>query len=244
MKRTITFILISFSIYQATSQQITKTNNNMKNISESLSKSIAGQTFSELPYKYDALEPYFDKMTMEIHHSKHHKAYFDNMMSIVEKNKEFGSIKLIELFKNMSKYPVGLRNNAGGFYNHLLFWNLLSTDSKPLKDGKLKEAIVRDFGSYEQFKLKFEDAAKSRFGSGWAWLVLTSDKKLVITSTPNQDNPYMDVAEIKGTPIIALDVWEHAYYLKYQNRRADYVSAFWNVIDWEKAEILYSDVSK
>ncbi len=139
---------------------------------------------------------------------------------------------------------MGLRNNAGGFYNHLLFWNLLTPEPKPLNEGKLKEAIVRDFGSIEEFKTKFEDAAKSRFGNGWAWLVYTDQKKLVISSTANQDNPYMDVAEIKGIPIIGLDVWEHAYYLKYQNRRPDYVSAFWNVIDWEAVELLYTEATK
>lgn len=160
MKRLIAFTLISLSIQYVSSQTITKTNNNMKNISESLSKSIAEQKFSELPYKYDALEPYFDKMTMEIHHSKHHRAYYDNMMSIVEKNKEFGSIKLMDLFKNMSKYPVGLRNNAGGFYNHLLFWNLLSSDSKSLREGKLKEAITRILAPLSSLKLNLKRPLK------------------------------------------------------------------------------------
>lgn len=239
MKTTITIVLMIFMIYNVTGQQTSKKINNMKQISEALSTSITTQTFSDLPYAYESLEPYIDKMTMEIHHTKHHKAYYTNMIAAVANNKELGGVKLSDLFKNMSKYPMGLRNNAGGFFNHLLFWNLLTPESKPLMEGKFIEAIVRDFGTMEQFKTKFEDAAKSRFGSGWVWLVLTEEKKLVISSTANQDNPYMDIAEVKGIPIIALDVWEHAYYLKYQNRRPDYISAFWNVIDWNVAEHLY-----
>lgn len=244
MKTTITIVLMMFMIYNVTGQQPNKKSNNMKQISEALSKSIASQTFSNLPYTYESIEPYIDKMTMEIHHSKHHKAYYTNMIAAVANNQELGSEKLSDLFKNMSKYPMGLRNNAGGFFNHLLFWNLLTPESKPLMDGKFKEAIVRDFGSMEQLITKFEDAAKSRFGSGWVWLVLTEEKKLVISSTANQDNPYMDIAEVKGIPVIALDVWEHAYYLKYQNRRPDYISAFWNVIDWGAVELLYEEAVK
>ncbi len=241
MKTKIIIALMTLISFSATGQQINKKKDNMKQISEALNKSISAQIFSDLPYSYESLEPYFDKATMEIHHSKHHKAYYTNMMGAIATNQGWGDVKLIDLFKNMSKYPMVLRNNGGGFFNHLLFWNILTPEAKPLMDGKLKEAIVRDFGSIDQFKTKFEDAAKSRFGSGWAWLILTEDKKLAITSTANQDNPYMDIAEVKGTPIIALDVWEHAYYLKYQNRRPDYISAFWNVIDWNAVEHLYTE---
>ena len=244
MKKIIIIALVTFIIYNVNGQQTNKKPNIMKQISEVLSVKISEQKFSDLPYAYEALEPHFDKATMEIHYSKHHKAYYTNMLAAVANNQELSDLKLSDLFKNMSKYPMGLRNNAGGFFNHLLFWNLLTPDAKPLKEGKFKEAIVRDFGSMEQFKTKFEEAAKTRFGSGWAWLVFTADKKLVISSTPNQDNPYMDITEVKGTPIIALDVWEHAYYLKYQNRRPDYISAFWNVIDWSAVEILFLEASK
>lgn len=244
MKKIIIIALVTFISYNVNGQQTKKKPNIMKQISEVLSMKISEQKFSDLPYAYESLEPHFDKATMEIHHSKHHKAYYTNMLAAVANNQELGDLKLSDLFKNMSKYPVGLRNNAGGFFNHLLFWNLLTPDAKPLKEGKFKEAILRDFGSMEQFKTKFEEAAKTRFGSGWAWLVFTADKKLVISSTPNQDNPYMDITDVKGTPIIALDVWEHAYYLKYQNRRPDYISAFWNVIDWSAVEILFLEASK
>lgn len=223
------------------SQKQLKSTKTMNHIIAPLSGRVSDQQFSELPYSFDALEPHFDKLTMEIHYSKHHKAYFNNMIDAVKMDENAGSISLLSLFKNISKYPIVLRNNAGGFYNHLLFWNILSPNSKLVPQGKLLEAITRDFGSFEEFKIKFDNAAKSRFGSGWAWLVVTEDKKLVITSTPNQDNPYMDVADVKGVPVLALDVWEHAYYLKFQNRRPDYIASFWNVVDWDAVESLFEN---
>lgn len=233
----IAIILLSFGGF---SQQQKKTNN-MNHIIAPLSGLLSDQKFPELPYSFDALEPHFDKLTMEIHYSKHHKAYYNNMMDALKLDEKAGSTSLLSLFKNISKFPIVLRNNVGGFYNHLLFWNILTPNSKLKPERKLAEAIVRDFGSFEEFKAKFDNAAKSRFGSGWAWLVVTEDKKLVITSTPNQDNPYMDVSEVKGIPILTLDVWEHAYYLKFQNRRPDYIASFWNVVDWVTVESLFEN---
>jgi len=235
---TIVIILLSFRGF---SQKQTQKTNLMNHIIAPLNAQVSSQQFPELPYSFDALEPHFDKLTMEIHYSKHHKAYFNNMIDAVKMDENAGSTSLLSLFKNISKHPIALRNNAGGFYNHLMFWNILSPNSKLKPQGKLLEAILRDFGTFEEFKIKFDNAAKSRFGSGWAWLVVTEDKKLAITSTPNQDNPYMDVSDVKGVPVLALDVWEHAYYLKFQNRRPDYIASFWNVVDWDAVELLFEN---
>jgi Fe-Mn family superoxide dismutase len=195
-----------------------------------------------LPYPYDALEPHIDRTTMEIHHGKHHQAYVTNLNKALEGVKD-APATLEELLKNVSKYPAAVRNNGGGHWNHTFFWNILrpsvSANSASAPYGKLGDAIVSAFGSFEKFKEQFSNAGKDRFGSGWAWLIVGADKKLAVTSTPNQDNPLMDVAEVKGTPIVAIDVWEHAYYLKYQNRRPEYLAAFWNVVNWDKAEELY-----
>ena len=185
-----------------------------------------------LPYDFKALEPHIDAMTMEIHYSRHHKAYVDNLNKACADNKiKAGSLE--ELLSNVSKYPAAVRNNGGGHFNHSLFWRLMKTNGGGLPTGPDAEAINTSFGSFEAMKTKFSEAAKSRFGSGWAWLVVR-DGKLDIGSTPNQDNPLMDVADVKGTPILGIDVWEHAYYLHYQNRRPDYVAAFWNVINWNE----------
>ena len=179
---------------------------------------------------YNALEPYIDAMTMEIHHTKHHAAYTNNLNNAI-KDSENENKSIEEILKNISKYPMVVRNNGGGYYNHNVFWEIMSPNGGGEPKGDLLQAILKDFGSFEKFKESFNNAAATRFGSGWAWLV-NQNGKLVISSTPNQDNPLMDVAEIKGTPILAIDVWEHAYYLKYQNRRPEYINAFWNVIDW------------
>lgn len=189
--------------------------------------------FANLPYSYDALEPHIDKMTMEIHHTKHHKAYYDKFTAGLQ-GTEFENKPIEEIFKNISKAPSVLRNNGGGYYNHNLFWEILGPNGGGNPTGAMAEAINKSFGSFEEFKTKFNDAAANRFGSGWAWLCVKQDKSLSICSTPNQDNPLMDVTECQGTPIMGLDVWEHAYYLKYQNRRPDYINAFWNVINWKK----------
>jgi Fe-Mn family superoxide dismutase len=194
-----------------------------------------------LPYSFEALEPSIDRLTMEIHHDRHHKAYVDNLNKAVI-NTEMATRNLETLLSSISKCPVAVRNNGGGHWNHSFFWQLLSPiKSNPSKE--LSNQIQKDFGSFENFKTEFTKAAVSRFGSGWAW-VLFKDGKLVITSTPNQDNPLMDVAEMKGSPILALDVWEHAYYLKYQNKRADYINAFWNILNWDFVSSQFAKINK
>ncbi|WP_041257349.1 superoxide dismutase [Fibrella aestuarina] len=191
-----------------------------------------------LPYPSDALEPNIDKQTMEIHHGKHHNAYVTNLNNAIA-GTEMENLSIDELVANVSKYPVAVRNNGGGHFNHTLFWNILSANGGGQPTGQLAEAINQKFGSFDAFKEEFTKAATTRFGSGWAWLIVTPAGELAVTSTPNQDNPLMDVADTKGTPIIGLDVWEHAYYLKYQNKRPDYIAAFWNVVDWNAAEAAY-----
>ncbi|MEZ0610712.1 superoxide dismutase [Fibrella sp. WM1] len=191
-----------------------------------------------LPYPSDALEPNIDKQTMEIHHGKHHNAYVTNLNNAIA-GTEMENLSIDELVANVSKYPVAVRNNGGGHFNHTLFWNILSANGGGQPTGQLAEAIDQKFGSFDAFKEEFTKAATTRFGSGWAWLIVTPAGELAVTSTPNQDNPLMDVADTKGTPIIGLDVWEHAYYLKYQNKRPDYIAAFWNVVDWNAAETAY-----
>jgi Fe-Mn family superoxide dismutase len=185
-------------------------------------------TLPALPYAFDALEPHIDKLTMEIHHDRHHKAYVDNLNKALP-----GTTKsLEELLATVSSQPVAVRNNGGGHWNHSFFWQLLAPATGKQPSAALLAQIQKDFGSLDNLKAEFGKAATSRFGSGWAWLIV-KDGKLVISSTANQDNPLMDVAEVKGKPILTLDVWEHAYYLKYQNKRADYINAFWNVVNWD-----------
>lgn len=214
-------------------------NNNKKDIAMT---TINKLEFHNLPYAYDALEPFIDKMTMEIHHSKHHKAYYDNMMNAV-KGTDMESKTLEEVFSNVSKYPAAVRNNGGGYYNHNLYWEVMKVNGgKP--SAKLEAAIVKTFGSMDELKKQFTDAGKTRFGSGWAWLSVDKDGKLFVSSTPNQDNPLMDVADKKGTPILGMDVWEHAYYLKFQNKRPDYTEAFWSVINWEAVSKKYDSIVK
>jgi superoxide dismutase, Fe-Mn family len=191
-----------------------------------------------LPYKYEALEPHIDTLTMQIHYSKHHQAYVDKLNDAL-KNHAGEKKGLEEILKTISKYSPAVRNNGGGHYNHSLFWKLITPNGGGIPTGKLADAINTNFGDLEKMKQLFNDAAKSRFGSGWAWLIKGSEGKLEICSTPNQDNPLMDIAEIKGQPILALDVWEHAYYLKHQNKRADYITAWWNVVNWEAAGKLF-----
>lgn len=185
-----------------------------------------------LPYATDALEPHIDKQTMEIHHGKHHQAYVTNLNKALEGKPEAGQ-GIEEIVKNISKFPPAVRNNGGGHYNHSLFWEVIGPNKGGEPKGELAEAINAAFGSFADFKTKFAEAGTTRFGSGWAWLSVGADKKLVVSSTPNQDNPLMDIAEVKGTPILGMDVWEHAYYLKYQNRRPDYIAAFWSVVNWD-----------
>jgi len=191
----------------------------------------------DLPYAYDALEPHIDAQTMQIHHGKHHQAYVDNLNKALA-GTDGENKTLEELMANISAYPAAVRNNGGGHYNHTLFWTVLGPNAGGQPTGELAEAINSAFGSFEEFKEKFNNAAATRFGSGWAWLCV-SNGKLSICSTPNQDNPLMDVADCKGTPIFGVDVWEHSYYLKYQNRRPEYLKAIWNVVNWQEVEKRY-----
>ncbi|MBK7968691.1 MAG: superoxide dismutase [Bacteroidetes bacterium] len=187
----------------------------------------------KLPYAFNALEPHIDARTMEIHHGKHHQAYVTNLNNAIA-GTEAEKMSIEEICANISKFPMAIRNNGGGHYNHSLFWNILTPNASQAPSGALADAINPAFGNLDDFKTKFAAAGATRFGSGWAWLTKNSAGKLEISSTPNQDNPLMDLAEVKGTPILGLDVWEHAYYLHYQNRRPDYISAFWNVINWDE----------
>lgn len=192
-------------------------------------------TLPALPYAFDALEPHIDALTMEIHHDRHHKAYVDNLNKAIE-GTDAAELSLEALMANISKYPAAVRNNGGGHYNHSLFWTVLGAEGGQASE-KLAAAI-ETLGGMDALKEKLAAAGATRFGSGWAWLIV-KDGQLEVTSTPNQDNPLMDVAEVKGTPILGIDVWEHAYYLKYQNKRPDYLSAIWNVINWEEVSKRY-----
>lgn len=197
-------------------------------------------TLPELPYAYDALEPHIDARTMEIHHTKHHQAYINNLNAALEKHPELADKPLHELLADLNSVPADIRtavrNNGGGHYNHSLFWNFLTADGKGKPEGELAEAIDKAFGSFDDFKKEFSAAAGARFGSGWAWLIADKDKNLKIVSTANQDTPLED-----GTPLLGLDVWEHAYYLNYQNRRPDYVAAFFNVVNWDTVATALKD---
>lgn len=188
----------------------------------------------KLNYAYNALEPHIDARTMEIHHTKHHQAYVTNLNNAIA-GTELEKMSIEEILKNVSKHSMAVRNNGGGHWNHTMFWEIMKPNGGGEPSGDLAAAINSAFGSFANFKDEFSKAAAARFGSGWAWLIV-QDGKLVVCSTPNQDNPLMDIAEVKGTPILGLDVWEHAYYLHYQNRRPDYIAAFWNVINWEEVE--------
>lgn len=191
---------------------------------------ISGHVFPALPYAYDALEPYIDARTMELHYDKHHRGYFKKFMAAID-DTALETTSMVDIFATVTKHGDAVRNNGGGYYNHHLFWESLSPE-KSEPSAKILSSIVKNFGSFDQFKAEFSKAAKTRFGSGWAWLILDQDKNLQITSTANQDNPLMDDAAVKGIPLLTIDVWEHAYYLHYQNRRGDYIDAFWNIINW------------
>jgi len=192
----------------------------------------------DLPYSFDALEPHIDAKTMEIHHDKHHGGYVTKLNNAIEGTPQ-ADMSLEELMKNVGSLSTGVRNNGGGHYNHSLFWSVMSPDGGGTPSGDLAAAIDKSFGSLDKFKEDFNNAAATRFGSGWAWLIVDDSGALKVTSTPNQDNPAMDIAEVKGTPILGLDVWEHAYYLNYQNKRPEYISAFWNVINWDEVSKRY-----
>ena len=200
-------------------------------------------TLPALPYATDALEPHIDAMTMTIHHDKHHAAYVNNLNAALAGKPE-ENMSIDEIVKTISKFPMPVRNNGGGHYNHSLFWTIMKPGGGGSPKGDLDAAINRDLGSFEKFYESFNAAGTTRFGSGWAWLIVNADKKLQVCSTPNQDNPMMDIAEVKGTPILGMDVWEHAHYLKYQNKRPDYIAAFWNVINWDEVSLLFAQATK
>ena len=196
-------------------------------------------TFADLPYAYDALEPVIDATTMQIHHGRHHKAYYDNFLAAIKDNPLNGQ-PLETIFAHISKESAALRNNAGGYYNHNHYWNVMRPNGSNAPSGALLDAINSTFGSVDACKAAFKDAGIKQFGSGWAWLIVGKDGKLAITSTPNQDNPLMDTAAVQGTPILGCDVWEHAYYLHYQNKRPDYLDAWWQIVNWDYVAELYA----
>ena len=202
-------------------------------------------TQQPLPYKYADLEPSIDAMTMEIHYTKHAAAYAKNLgEATAAEGVNTANTSLEKLLSNISAYSAKMRNNAGGHYNHELFWKVMAPKQNAKPSPALMSAIVKDFGSFEAFTTQFSEAGKTRFGSGWAWLVMMPDKKLKVGSTPNQDNPLMNVSELKGFPIVGLDVWEHAYYLKYQNKRPDYITNWWNVVNWNYVSERFDSVMK
>lgn len=204
---------------------------------ESREQSLKGLEFPALPYAYDALEPYIDAKTMEIHYDRHHRAYYNNLVNAIKGTPLEGST-IENILRNVSTAGDAVRNNGGGYYNHILFWNNLGKGPSSPSPEFLK-ALEAAFVTFDKFKEIFTNSAKTRFGSGWAWLYLTTDKKLAVGSTPNQDCPLMDISAVKGIPLLTIDVWEHAYYLKYQNKRADYIDAFWNIVNWNEVEKRY-----
>lgn len=196
-----------------------------------------------LPYPSDALEPHIDKATMELHHDKHHNAYLTKLNDAIQ-GTELENKSIEDIIKNISKASPVVRNNGGGYYNHSLFWTIMGPNGGGKPSGDLAAAIDKEFGSFDKFKEKFAAAGANQFGSGWAWLLVDAAGNVKVSSTANQDNPLMDVVEVKGTPILGLDVWEHAYYLKYQNKRPDYIAAFWNVVNWDAVSKRYADAKK
>jgi Fe-Mn family superoxide dismutase len=190
-------------------------------------------TLAPLPYAFDALEPHIDAKTMEIHHGKHHQAYVTNLNNAIA-GTDAENMSIEDICRNISKFGMPVRNNGGGHWNHTFFWSIMGPNAGGAPSGALGDAINATFGSFDEFKTRFNAAGVGRFGSGWAWLIKTDAGKLEICSTPNQDNPLMDIAEVKGTPLLGCDVWEHAYYLHYQNRRPDYLAAWWNVVNWNE----------
>jgi len=232
MKKIIVILLVVGMSYNVNAQCTQSKNQTVKCNGEQ----IAGKTeFKPLPYAYDALEPYIDKQTVDIHYSKHFQSYYNKFMAAI-KGTDMESMYIKDIFKNISKYPVAVRNNGGGYYNHMLYFENMKKNGGGLPTGKLLTAINKTFGSFDEFKKQFSDAGKTRFGSGWAWLCMDNKRNLFICSTPNQDNTLMDIAKRKGTPLLVMDIWEHAYYLEYQNKRPDYIEAFWHLINWDVVE--------
>jgi len=226
--------LLFSSCQDATQTDTDDTNSNAQTVAD------AGEIYSlpDLPYEYDALEPHIDERTMRIHHSRHHQGYINNFNNEIA-GTPLENMSMEEIFSNMSEHSTSARNNGGGHYNHKLFWSILSPNGGGEPTGELAASIDESFGTFQNFKTELENAGATQFGSGWAWLIVNNAGDLLVTQTPNQDNPLMDVAKVQGTPILGVDVWEHAYYLHYQNRRGAYLEAFWNVVDWDAVSARY-----
>ena len=237
------FFALQYTISASTQEPTQNNQSNNNNREKSTMNTTNKFEFKPLPYAYDELEPFIDKATVEIHYTKHHKAYYDNFINAI-KGTEMESMGIKDIFRNISKYSIAVRNNSGGYFNHTFYWDNLKAHGGVLIPGQFSEAITKTFGSFEDFKKQFSDAGKTRFGSGWAWLCLDDKGSLFIVSTPNQDNPLMDIDEKKGIPLLTLDVWEHAYYLKYQNKRPDYIDAFWNIVNWDLVTERYEEALK
>lgn len=235
-------IVAALAFFTIQAAGITK-NINTKNKGETAMTSNPKYVLPDLPYAHNALEPYIDQLTMEIHHGKHHQGYVNNLNNAIA-GTELENMSLEDIFRNMSRYPTAVRNNGGGHWNHDLFWKVLGPDGGGKPEGELLRAIEQRFSSFEDFREEFSRAGATRFGSGWAWLIVDSNGVLQVTSTPNQDNPLMDVAEQQGTPILGVDVWEHAYYLQYQNRRPEYLENFWSVVNWNEVERRYNEAKR
>jgi superoxide dismutase, Fe-Mn family len=240
MKRVIFFIMI-LGIFQTANTPGFSLNSASE---KQTGKQIAGKLeFKPLPYAYDALEPFIDKQTVELHYTKHHKTAYENFMTAI-KGTSMETMDIREIFSNISKYPVAVRNNGGSTFNHTMYWENMKAKGGGMPSGNLLNAIIKTYGRFDEFQKQFTDAAKNRFGSGYAWLCMDEKGSLFVCSTPNQDNPLMDVAERKGEPLLVLDVWEHAYYLKYQNKRADYIDAFFKLINWDMVGVRYETALK
>jgi Fe-Mn family superoxide dismutase len=240
MKRMLIIFMI-FGIVHVIHAQSNNTTSQL--VMQTTVKTIGKVEFKPLPFTYDALEPYIDKMTVELHYTKHHKTAYDNFINAI-KGTPMEKMDILDIFRNVSKYPAAVRNNGGSNFNHTLYWENMKANGGGIPAGNLFKAITKAYGTFEEFKKQFSDAAKNRFGSGYAWLCIDDKGTLFVCSTPNQDNPLMDLAEKKGTPLLVLDVWEHAYYLKYQNRRADYIDAFWNIVNCDEVTRRYEKALK
>lgn len=200
--------------------------------------------FKALPYAYDALEPYIDAATMEVHYDKHHRGYYNKFIKAAEKHEELQTMAMTDIFANISNYGPAIRNNGGGYWNHEFFWESMIPGGSEMPEGAFKEAFMEEFETIDHFKKEFKNKAITLFGSGWAWLIVSERMELQIVQTPNQDNPLMDICKANGTPLLALDVWEHAYYLKYQNKRGDYIDNFFKIINWEMVNKRYLETLK
>ena len=231
---------LTFVAHESSNDPIKSDQSNNSGTKSTAKNTLEKFEFKALPYAYDALEPYIDKETVELHYTKHHKSAYDNFINAI-KGTVMDTMDIKDIFKKVSKYPAAVRNNGGSYFDHTFYWEGMKAKGGGMPSGKLSTAITKTFVSFEEFKKQFSDAGKNRYGSGWIWLCLDDKGNLFISSTPNADNPLMDVAGKMGTPLLAMDVWEHAYYLKYQNKRADYIDAFWNVVNWDEVATRYND---